>query len=259
MKEKKRLKTSYVLVSLGYVILGAVFLLRPELSLNVVCYALGTLVIVYGIVHLITYFVKDRLESAFRYDMVIGIVAVALGIFILICPQLVASVLPFLIGIFILLSSIMKVQNAVDMKRTEHPRWWLFLVFALISAALGVTLILNPFGSAAVLMMFVGASLLADGVMSLWSMLGLALSLRKVKKSMKALEERAKIERVEGEVIVETEDLPEEEEPEVSEKTAPASEEAATTEIIPTSAPAEEEAPAKGMLSVFKNALTKKN
>ena len=258
MKEKKRLKTSYVLVSLGYVILGAVFLLRPELSLNVVCYALGTLVIVYGIVHLITYFVKDRLESAFRYDMVIGIVAVALGIFILICPQLVASVLPFLIGIFILLSSIMKVQNAVDMKRTEHPRWWLFLVFALISAALGVTLIMNPFGSAAVLMMFVGASLLADGVMSLWSMLGLALSLRKVKKAMKALEERAKIERVEGEVIVETEELPEEES-EISEETAPASEEAATTEIIPTSAPAEEEAPAKGMLSVFKNALTKKN
>jgi len=227
---------------MGYVILGAVFLLRPELSLNVVCYALGILIIVYGIVHLITYFVKDRLESAFRYDMVIGIIAVALGIFILICPQLVAGILPFLIGLFILLSSIMKVQNAVDMKRTEHPRWWLFLLFALISAALGVTLILNPFGSVKLLMMFIGASLLADGVMSLWSMLGLALSLRKVKKAMKELEERAKIERVEGEVIVEKE------EPAAYEE-VPSNDAKAED----TNASAGEMVPTKKTLSVFKN------
>ena len=82
MNEKKHFKTSYIFTSLGYVILGAIFLIHPELSLNVVCYAFGTLTIIYGIVHLITYFVKDRLESAFRYDMVIGIIAVALGIFI---------------------------------------------------------------------------------------------------------------------------------------------------------------------------------
>lgn len=214
MNEKKHFKTSYIWVSLGYVILGAIFLIRPELSLNMLCYAFGTLTIVYGIVHLITYFVKDRMVSVFRYDMVIGIIAVALGIFILICPQLVINILPLLIGIFIVLSSVMKVQNAVDLKRTEHPRWWLFLIFALISVALGVTLILNPFESATLLIMFIGGSLLADGIMSLWSMLSLTLSLRKVRKAMKELEERAKMERVEGEVIVEQEELPVDDEPE---------------------------------------------
>ena len=214
MNEKKHFKTSYIWVSLGYVILGAIFLIRPELSLNMLCYAFGTLTIVYGIVHLITYFVKDRMVSVFRYDMVIGIIAVALGIFILICPQLVINILPLLIGIFIVLSSVMKVQNAVDLKRTEHPRWWLFLIFALISVALGVTLILNPFESATLIMMFIGGSLLADGIMSLWRMLSLTLSLRKVRKAMKELEERTKMEHVEGEVIVEQEELPVYNEPE---------------------------------------------
>ena len=78
----KNLKRSYNWISLGYVILGAVFLFWPELSLMTLCYAFGTLTIVYGIVHLITYFVRDRMISVFRYDMVIGIIAVILGILI---------------------------------------------------------------------------------------------------------------------------------------------------------------------------------
>ena len=52
----------------------------------------------------------------------------------------------------------MKVQNAVDLKRTEHPRWWLILLFALISIGLGVTLILNPFEDEILLMIFIGGS-----------------------------------------------------------------------------------------------------
>jgi len=202
----KHFKSSYSWISLGYVILGGIFLIFPELSLTTLCYAFGILTIVYGIVHLITYFVKDRLVSVFRYDMVIGILAVGLGILILICPQLVINILPILIGVFILLSSIMKIQNAVDLKRVEHPRWWLFLIFALISIALGVVLIWNPFEAASLLMMIIGASLCVDGFTSLWSNFSLSRRLKKVKKAMDAEAEWAAMERVEGEVITPVKD-----------------------------------------------------
>lgn len=79
----KKLKTSYNWISFGYVVLGLVFLFWPELSLMTLCYAFGILTNVYGIVHLIGYFVRDRLISVFRYDLVIGIIAVALGIMML--------------------------------------------------------------------------------------------------------------------------------------------------------------------------------
>ena len=140
----KKLKTSYNWISFGYVVLGLVFLFWPELSLMTLCYAFGILTIVYGIVHLIGYFVRDRLISVFRYDLVIGIIAVALGIMMLIRPQYIVSILPILLGIFIILSSIMKIQNAIDLKRVDYPRWWLILVFALISIALGAILIWQP-------------------------------------------------------------------------------------------------------------------
>ena len=63
----KKLKTSYNWISFGYVVLGLVFLFWPELSLMTLCYAFGILTIVYGIVHLIGYFVRDRLISVFRW------------------------------------------------------------------------------------------------------------------------------------------------------------------------------------------------
>ena len=175
----KKLKTSYNWISFGYVVLGLVFLFWPELSLMTLCYAFGILTIVYGIVHLIGYFVRDRLISVFRYD-------------------------PVLLGIFIILSSIMKIQNAIDLKRVDYPRWWLILVFALISIALGAILIWNPFAAASTLMMFVGASLCADGIMSLWSMFCLTRSVRRVEKKLKEEEEYRNMERVDGEVVEDT-------------------------------------------------------
>ena len=189
----KNLKRSYNWISLGYVILGAVFLFWPELSLMTLCYAFGTLTIVYGIVHLITYFVRDRMISVFRYDMVIGIIAVILGILILIRPQYIINILPILLGLFIILSSIMKIQNAVDLKRVGYPKWWLILIW-------------NPFAAAATLMMFIGASLCIDGIMSLWSMFCLSRNVKKVKKAMDEMDEWNSMERVEGEVISEVKD-----------------------------------------------------
>ena len=109
----------------------------------------------------------------------------------LIRPQYIVSILPILLGIFIILSSIMKIQNAIDLKRVDYPRWWLILVFALISIALGAILIWNPFAAASTLMMFVGASLCADGIMSLWSMFCLTRSVRRVEKKLKEEEEKS--------------------------------------------------------------------
>ena len=144
-----------------------------------------------------------QLASGMTY-LVIGIIAVALGIMMLIRPQYIVSILPILLGIFIILSSIMKIQNAIDLKRVDYPRWWLILVFALISIALGAILIWNPFAAASTLMMFVGASLCADGIMSLWSMFCLTRSVRRVEKKLKEEEEYRNMERVDGEVVEDT-------------------------------------------------------
>ena len=77
-------------------------------------------------------------------------------------------------------------------------------MFALISIALGAILIWNPFAAASTLMMFVGTSLCADGIMSLWSMFCLTRSVRRVEKKLKEEEEYRNMERVDGEVVEDT-------------------------------------------------------
>lgn len=175
-------KKSYNIVSILYILFGLVMLIWPKSFSVAICYAFGIITIIYGIVHLINYFVKDNMAALFRYDLVIGVIGVILGIFVLIRPVFILSILPFVLGIFLLFSSIMKLQNAVDLKRMEYEKWWIVLVFVLCSTILGIILIINPLKSQMVMVMFIGASLIIDGVMNLWSMFYIIKKVKQLQK-----------------------------------------------------------------------------
>ncbi len=201
--DKMHLKRSYGWASLVYVILGGTFLFRPEMSLTTISSAIGILILLYGVVHLIIYFAHDRMVSVYGYDLVVGIIAAVIGVFMLILPKLIASVLPFVMGIFLIAGSIMKIQNAIDLNRMEYPRWWSTLISAVISLLFGLFLFWNPFGAVKVTIMIIGIALLLDGLAGLWSMFMLARNVKKVRRNMAEEEERTNMERVQGEVVFE--------------------------------------------------------
>ena len=59
------------------------------------------------------------------------------------------------------------VQAGFDLRRMEDNRWYAPLVAAAIQGILGGVILANPFGTAMVLMRFIGASLLVEGVFEL--------------------------------------------------------------------------------------------
>ena len=78
-------------------------------------------------------------------DLVIGIVCLAFGLFILLNPTFLGSVLPFAMGIILLLGAIVKIQSSINMKRLRFAKWYLVLICAILIGALGVVLLCNPF------------------------------------------------------------------------------------------------------------------
>ena len=117
MKEVKQFSKSYIFISALYVVLGVVLLAWPTLSVQMICYGLAVAMIVIGISYGIMYFTKDSLEGFLQMDLVIGIVCLAFGIFILLNPTFLSSVLPFAMGIILLLGAIVKIQSAFNMKK----------------------------------------------------------------------------------------------------------------------------------------------
>ncbi len=163
----KAAKISYIVMSALSCLLGAVLFVDPEISVLWLGRLLGIGMILFGIVKLVGYFSRDLFRLAFQYDLAFGVLLIALGMVALLSPNEAMSFLCVLLGITILADGLFKVQMSVDSKRFGLRRWWLVLLLAVLTCAIGVILIFRPGAGAAVLTMLLGLSLFLDGVLNL--------------------------------------------------------------------------------------------
>ncbi|MBR1759526.1 MAG: DUF308 domain-containing protein [Lachnospiraceae bacterium] len=178
----RKFKVTHYLSALLLVAAGVILVIWPEMTLTTICMVIGGIVAAVGVFYIIAYFVRDRLKSILGMDLVLGLLITAVGILILTHTKTVISMIPVIFGVVLLISSLVKVQTAVDMKRLHVKRWWITLLFAVMTIILAVVLIRNPFEAMATLMVYVGICFIVDGILTLFSMIALGANLRRVKK-----------------------------------------------------------------------------
>lgn len=160
-------KTGYIIMSLVFCVVGALFIAKPELSVLVISRALGVAMIVFGAVKLVGYFSRDLFRLAFQYDLSFGLLLIALGVILLARPAGVMDFIFISLGVAILTDGLFKVQISVDSKRFGIPTWWLTLLMAVVTGVVGLTLVFRPWDSARLLTRLLGAALLCEGVLNL--------------------------------------------------------------------------------------------
>ena len=160
-------KVGYLVISAALCILGVLLIVYPTISAKVLCYILGGVLTVYGIIKMVGYFSKDLYRLAFQYDLASGALITALGVIMLVIPDGVISVTHTVIGILILADGLFKIQIAIDAKRFGVSRWWLIAAAAILTGVIGLLLILHPFAGAAAAMILMGVGLLAEGILNL--------------------------------------------------------------------------------------------
>lgn len=178
----KKLKWNLVIMSLLYLGLGVFLVMKPRTALNVVCYALGGVVLACAAVQLIRYFVVERGVFQSQLTLISGLVCLALGAFLIIRSDVVVRVLPIVFGLFVIFDAIGRVQNALDLRRCGYDSWKGFLALPVLSVVLGVVMILNPFGTMETLVMAIGIILIIEGAINLLSALYTVLAIRRFAK-----------------------------------------------------------------------------
>ena len=178
----KKLKWNLILMSLLYVGLGIFLVMKPGTALNIVCYALGGVVLACAAVQLIRYFVVERGVFQSQLTLISGLVCLALGVFLLLRSDIVVSILPIVFGLFVIFDAIGRVQNALDLRRCGYDSWKGFLLLPVLSVVLGVILIANPFGAMETLVMAIGVILIVEGAINLLSALYTVLAVRRFAK-----------------------------------------------------------------------------
>ena len=186
----KKMFTNFLISSACYIALGIALMVWPVASLNVFCYVVGSITAAYGLWRIYR-FISHREERYVTVGLFIGIVALALGICFFVKPEIFSSILPFILGLYLIFDGAVKLQAAIDIKKDGYTKWGILLLLALLMIALGVVIIINPFDSAAVLVTFIGASMVVDGAINLWNAIVVYQHLRALKKAAKETVEAA--------------------------------------------------------------------
>ena len=172
----KKLKWNLILMSLLYLALGIFLLMVPGTALNVVCYALGGVVLACAAVQLVRYFVVERGVFQSQLTLISGLVCLALGAFLILRSDVVVRVLPIVFGLFVIFDSLGRIQNALELRRCGYPS---FLLLAVLSVVLGIVMVVDPFGTMETLVMAIGLILILEGALNLLSALYTMLAVRR--------------------------------------------------------------------------------
>ena len=115
-KVKEKLKPTAAFYGLICVIIGVIDLVNPEKMLNIIAYAIGISAIVCGIIFVIMYMVRDVRYNINNNDFLSGIVAAVIGVMILIKWQELMALVPMILGVFIIVSGCIKLQDCIDLR-----------------------------------------------------------------------------------------------------------------------------------------------
>lgn len=160
-------KTGCIVMSVLFCALGALLLFMPELSASLIGILIAAMLIVFGLIKLTGYFSRDLYRLAFQYDLAIGILLVALGLMLLTKPGRAMDFMCLILGIAVASDGFFKVQMSLDAKRFGLSTWWLILILGVIAGIAGLAAAFHPVEGTKVLMMLLGASLLAEGLLTL--------------------------------------------------------------------------------------------
>lgn len=164
----KKLKTNVVISSFLCVLLGLVLVLWPGLSIQIVCTAVGAVLIAGGAMRIISYF-RTRDGSIYsQINLIFGIIFAVVGVWIVIKPDKVLAVIPIIVGIVIAIHGLHNLQQAVGLWRDKYDKWWIALILGLLTVGFGVLLVCRPFDAIDTAVMLIGVFLIYDGLSNIW-------------------------------------------------------------------------------------------
>lgn len=162
------LKVNYTASALTCVVLGLVLLIWPGTTTQIVCMMLGSVLLVYGVIHILLYLISKERSIISQGMMILGIVVAVIGVWILVRPEMIIMAVPVIVGVLIAIHGIHNISQAITLKKEGYERWWIACLLGILTTALGVVLVYNPFTVMNTVVRLIGIFLIYDGLSDVW-------------------------------------------------------------------------------------------
>ena len=139
----KKFRASSYAVSIVYIIVGLIMLLNPGFISDAVNYVIGGLVIIYGVIYTVSLYQKREIGMYGKFDFLAGIICISFGLFLILNPDTLGSLIPFCVGIIILMDAIRFIINSIKLKKLDYRSWIINLIVGIVFLAFSVLIIIK--------------------------------------------------------------------------------------------------------------------
>ena len=184
-KVMKKFFRSSLITAILLIALGILLICQSEATIITIAYVLGGVIIALGVLAAIKFFQNIK-EHKGELDLVYGIISVILGIIVIKNPEAIASIMPMVLGVCIIVSSSSKLQYAFELKANNNNLWKTTMFISIISTVCGLVLLFNPFKAITYFTKIVGVFIIIYAILDLISTYTIR---RNVKLFQKSIEE----------------------------------------------------------------------
>ena len=167
MEVINKFKRSAYFVSIIYIIIGLIMLLNPIFVRNAVNYIMGIFAILYGVIYIISLYQKKDSEVFSKFNLLGGILCVSFGLFLIVNPEVLFSLIPFCAGVIIFMDALTLIYQSISLKRLNVKKWWINLIISLLFLGFAIFIIFNAKDISDLLIRIIGLFLIMDAITDL--------------------------------------------------------------------------------------------
>lgn len=136
----KRSSWTDIVVSIIFVLFGALLIAKPNETVGAISIILGIVFIAMGVLKLVEYYTSDTKEDLL---LTIALITVVLGVIILFASDAILSLFRIIIGIWIIIAGIMDLQTTFVWKEVKSPYWTVAVLFSILMMLAGIVILIN--------------------------------------------------------------------------------------------------------------------
>lgn len=159
-KNLKRSAWISIVESLLLIMLGALLVAMPEISLIVITYIASVFFIVRGLYQVINYFISKEYKNFFNNNLLWGVISIIIGVALFLAGDEVTNIFRIIIGIWIIYSSLVNINTAIKLSNAKIKNWFIVLILALLVLVFGCTILVTKGAT----IVFIGWFLLVGGI-----------------------------------------------------------------------------------------------
>ena len=165
-----------ILSSVIFLILGIILINHPEGTIKFVSYILGGSLIIFGIIRLATFFSTRENFSYYDFNLMLGSLCFLAGLVIIVFGTAIASFIGIILGIWISLTAVNRINFAFRLKEEKIKYWYVSLIIALLVLSAGLYIIFAP----ELILVTLGSLLIAYSIMDIVQSIILMVNVKKI-------------------------------------------------------------------------------